>query len=113
MMDTATTGVIDVAAAIVAFKRQMAPRRAILKQAYEDVRGHVEHALRHLLRRIVGRDRVVVDHAVEGPVLPLHLDPVADGPDVITQVELTCRLDPGKDRFHGAFCVLVTRDQRQ
>ena len=60
MMDTAAAGITDVGAAIATFKRQIAPRRAILKQAYEDVRGHVARAA----------EKIQADSAAGRPVVP-------------------------------------------
>ena len=41
MMNAETRNEFDVADQIVAFKRKMAPKRDVLKRAYEDVRGSV------------------------------------------------------------------------
>jgi hypothetical protein len=43
---------------------------------------------------------VEVDHAVEGVVVPLVVDPVADGSQVVPQVEVAAGLDTGEDACH-------------
>src|SRR6187551_2465189 len=50
----------DVADQIVAFKRKMAPKRDVLKRAYEDVRGSVMRAA----------DKIRTDNTAGRPTVP-------------------------------------------
>ena len=60
MTDATAANDFDVSAAIVAFKRAMAPRRDGLKRAFEDVRGHVARAA----------EKIQADVAAGRPVVP-------------------------------------------
>ena len=60
MTDVTTANAFDVGAAIVAFKQRLAPRRDVLKRAYEDVRGHVARAA----------ERIQADSAAGRPTVP-------------------------------------------
>ena len=61
---------VDVRDQIVAFKRRLAPNRERLKQAYEDVKGHVSRSV----------DRILKDVAAERPVVPeLDYRDIRDG----------------------------------
>ena len=55
-----TKNEFDVADQIVAFKRKMAPKRDVLKRAYDDVRGEVMRAA----------DKIRTDNAVGRPTVP-------------------------------------------
>jgi hypothetical protein len=55
-----TRNEFDVADQIVAFKRKMAPKRDVLKRAYEDVRGYVMKAA----------DKIRADNAAGRPTVP-------------------------------------------
>src|SRR5882724_217008 len=60
MMNAETKNEFDVSAEIVAFKKKMAPRRAELKRAYEDVRGEVMRAA----------DKIRTDNSAGRPTVP-------------------------------------------
>jgi hypothetical protein len=60
MMMAETRNEFDVADQIVAFKRKMAPKRDVLKRAYEDVRGYVMKAA----------DKIRADNAAGRPTVP-------------------------------------------
>src|SRR4051812_39613670 len=60
MMMAETKNEFDVADQIVAFKRKMAPKRDVLKRAYDDARGEVMRAA----------DRIRTDNAAGRPTVP-------------------------------------------
>ena len=68
----------------------------------EQVDDHLVDPARHVLGRVRLRDRVVVDDAIDRAlVLVLQCDPVTNRTQVVAEVKLARRLDPGENRFHG------------
>ena len=67
--------------------------RSVVDAARDDVDHRILDATRHVLRRVGLGDRVIVDDAEDAAVLVLQRHPVADGAEVVSQMELPRRLD--------------------
>src|SRR6185312_1009560 len=68
-----------------------------IEAAGDEERGQIERRLAESFRLLRDGDRVQVDDGVERIHLVLLGHPAADGADVVAEVLLARRLDPGKD----------------
>ncbi len=70
----------------------------------QEVEGGVEGVGPQVGRVDLGRQRVQVDHAVEGVVAVLEGDPVTQGPEIVPQGEAARGRDAGEDPVpvHGS-----------
>src|SRR5262249_49178106 len=66
----------------------------------EEGRRYFPGLAAQLLGILPERDRVLVDDAEDALVVPLQPDPIADGAQVIAEMEIAGRLHAGKDSLH-------------
>ena len=63
--------------------------------------GQLDRLVTHLARSLGDREGVQIDDAVEGIGGTLVLDPVLDGSQQVSEMEITSGLDAGEDAGHG------------
>jgi hypothetical protein len=89
-------------------------RRALRVDAHGDqLRGRAQRALAEHLRVLLLGDRVQVGDEEERLVLALQVDPLAQGAEVVAEVERVGRgLDAGQDAWSGPAADLGNRQLR-
>jgi len=68
--------------------------------ASEQVDGHRARARGHRFRFVWLRYRVVVDDAIKAAKTALQLNPIANGAEVVAEMQLARRLNAREDRLH-------------